>query len=151
MAGALLDACGVPVRITTAGTHVVEHQPMSRRTRAALVAIGVDPPAHRSRQVAESDVDSADLVIAMAADHVRYMRRRHPEAANRTATLCWLAENLPQGPAPLRKRVEALGLEDLDPSSQGDVEDPAGGEDEDYRLCAIQLRGLVEKFVTRLA
>lgn len=151
MAGALLDSCGVDARVTTAGTHVVEHQPMSRRTRDALRAIGVEAPEHRSRQIAESDVDSADLVIAMAADHVRYVRRRHPEAADRTATLCWVAEHLPAGGGSLRERVLALDLSQVDPEVQGDVTDPAGGDEVDYLECARTIKVLVEGLSDRLA
>jgi protein-tyrosine phosphatase len=151
MAGALLDECGIDARITTAGTHVVEHQPMSRRTRDALSAIGVQVPAHRSRQIAESDVDSADLVVAMAADHVRYVRRRHPDAAGRTATLCWLAEHLPPGPDPLAERLAGLELGTLDPDVQGDVPDPAGGEDPVYVDCARLIQTLVAQLVKQMA
>jgi protein-tyrosine-phosphatase len=150
MAGVLLDAKGVRARVTTAGTHVVEHQPMSRRTRQALVSIGLDVPVHHSRQVAESDVEEADLVIAMAAEHVRYMRRRHPSAADRTATLCWLADNLPRGGEPLSVRVGRLDLAELDPDAQGDVKDPAGGDDRDYRECAREVQRLVDDLVDRL-
>lgn len=154
MAGALLDAHGIWARVTTAGTHVVEHQPMSRRTREALVSIGLDVPAHRSRQVAEPDVEKADLVIAMAGEHVRYMRRKHPAAADRTATLSWLAANLPrfeprtrQG---LSERVRALDLANLDPYAQGDVPDPAGGDELVYVECAKQVKRLVGDLVERL-
>ncbi|HUC35532.1 MAG TPA: hypothetical protein VMR97_00245 [Acidimicrobiales bacterium] len=150
MAGALFDAHGVGARVTTAGTHVVEHQPMSRRTRDALSAIGLDAPAHRSRQVAESDVDVADLVIAMASEHVRYVRRRHPAASDRTATLRWLAANLSPGPQPLSRRVAALHLAELDPEDQGDVADPAGGEDVDYVDCAREVERLVGELAERL-
>lgn len=150
MAGALLDAHGVWARVTTAGTHVIEHQPMSRRTRDALTAIGLDVPAHRSRQIAEDDVASADLVVAMAAEHVLYVRRRHPEAADRTATLNFLAQSLPPGGEPLSQRVRSLGLADVDPESQGDVEDPAGGDDLDYVQCARQVERLVAELVERL-
>jgi protein-tyrosine-phosphatase len=150
MAGVLLDAKGVRARVTTAGTHVVEHQPMSRRTRDALVSIGLDVPVHHSRQVAESDVEESDLVIAMAAEHVRYMRRRHPSAADRTATLCWLADNLPRGGEPLSLRVGRLDLGELDPDAQGDVKDPAGGDDRDYRECAREVQRLVDDLVDRL-
>lgn len=151
MAGALLDAHGVRARVTTAGTHVVEHQPVSRRTREALGSIGLDVPAHRSRQVAESDVEEADLVIAMASEHVRYMRRRHPAAADRTATLRWLAGNLPAGRAPLSQRVRELDLAGVDPDVQGNVKDPAGGDDSDYLECAREVQQLVEDLVDRLA
>ena len=150
MAGALLDSCGVDARVTTAGTHVVEHQPMSRRTRDALLAIGVAAPEHRSRQIAESDVSSADLVIAMAAEHVNYVRRRHPEAADRTATLCWIAENLPAGGLPLAERVRDLHLSQVDPQSQGDVPDPAGGDEAEYLSVARTIKALVEELVERL-
>jgi len=151
MAGALLDSHGVWARVTTAGTHVIEHQPMSRRTRDALTAIGLDVPAHRSRQVAEADVAGADLVIAMASEHVRYMRRRHPEAADRTATISWLAANLPKGDEPLSQRVRSVDLAAIDADLQGDVKDPAGGDDDEYVECARQLERLVGELVERLA
>ena len=150
MTGAMLEGLAVPVSIVTAGTHVVEHQPMSVRTRKALTSIGVDVPAHRSRQVVESDVEVADLVIALASEHVRYMRRRHPAAADRTATLSWLAHNLPAGQKLLSERVRPLGLAELDPDIQGDVEDPAGGEDDEYLECALEVQRLVGELVERL-
>lgn len=154
MAGTLLDAQGVWAQVTTAGTHVVEHQPMSRRTRDALVAVGLDVPAHRSRQVAEDDVEKADLVIAMAGEHVSYMRRRHPAAAGRTATLSWLAANLPRAKqgthVTLWERVRALDLEHLDPGEQGDVPDPAGGDEAVYVECAKHVQRLVTDFAERL-
>jgi protein-tyrosine phosphatase len=150
MAGVMLEAQHPPVRVITAGTHVVEHQPPSRRTREALATVGLEATNHRSRQLTDADLDAADLVIAMAAEHVWYVRRRHPEAAARTATLAWLASHLPAGPEPLRARVTGLGLAELDPAVQGDVDDPAGGELEAYVACAAQLSGLVADLVTRL-
>lgn len=150
MAGVMLEARRPPVRVITAGTHVVEHQPTSRRTRDALATVGLEARSHRSRQLTEADLDRADLVIAMAAEHVWYVRRRHPRAADRTATLAWLAAHLPAGPEPLRARVSALALADLDPVAQGDVDDPAGGEDEAYLACASQLSALVSELVARL-
>lgn len=150
MAGAMLEALGVSARIVTAGTHVIENQPMSIRTRAALQAVGVEVPRHRSRQLSDDHVAEAHLVVAMAAEHVRYVRRRHPEAAARTATVVWLAEHLPPGPGALSTRVEAMHLEELDPQSQGGVADPAGGSDDDYLQCARRLHGLVDALVSRL-
>jgi protein-tyrosine phosphatase len=150
MGGVMLESEGVPVRVVTAGTHVVEHQPMSRRTRDALSAVGLDASAHRSRQLTEADLDAADLVVAMAAEHVRYVRRRHPRASDRTATLAWLARHLSVGPEPLADRVRRLGLADVDPDDQGDVDDPAGGDDATYRSCAAQLAVLVAELADRL-
>ena len=150
MAGAMLELAQIEVRVVTAGTHVVEHQPMSVRTRMALDVVGVEPPHHRSRQLTEAALGEATLVVAMAAEHVQFVRRRHPVAADRTATISWLARHLPPGTAPLAERIAALQLADVDPRAQGDVDDPAGGTDEDYVRCARQLKELVAGLVTRL-
>jgi protein-tyrosine-phosphatase len=150
MAGVMLEAHGAPVRIITAGTHVVENQPTSRRTRDALTALSLDASAHRSRQLNDTDLDAADLIIAMAAEHVLYVRRRHPQASDRTATLSWLARHLAPGPRPLAARVAELALADVDPALQGDVDDPAGGEQDVYSACAVQLSELVAQLGARL-
>jgi protein-tyrosine-phosphatase len=151
MAGAMLEASGIPVKVTTAGTHVIEHQPVSIRTRHALNGVGLHASVHRSRQLTDAEVGAADVVIAMASEHVAYIRRRHPVGADRTATLRFLAQNLPPGATPLSERIAALGLANLDPFAQGDVVDPAGGDDEDYVDCARQLSALIAELVPRLA
>jgi protein-tyrosine-phosphatase len=151
MAGVMLESQGTAVHVITAGTHVVEHQPISVRTRLALRMVGLPVPEHRSHQLTSQDVRSADLVVAMAAEHVWYVRRRHPEGAPRTATLRYLWHRLPAGPAPLAARVEVLGLAHVDPSHQGDVCDPAGGDDADYLTCAREVSLLVADLGPRLA
>jgi protein-tyrosine phosphatase len=150
MAGAMLEASGLALQVTTAGTHVVEHQPVSVRTRRALEVLGLHASVHRSRQLTDADLAAADVVVAMASEHVSYVRRRHPACADRTATLRFLAEHLPLGSTPLAQRVAELGLASLDPAGQGDVADPAGGEEEDYVACARQLSVLIGELVPRL-
>jgi len=150
MAGAMLTARGAPVRVVTAGTHVVEHQPMSVRTRAALVAVDLEVPAHRSHQLTEDDVAGATLIVAMEAAHVHYVRRRHPAGADRTATIHYLVEHLPGGADPLGDRVARLALAQVAPEDQGQVDDPAGGEDDLYVSCAMELTALVGLLVDRL-
>ena len=146
MSGAML--CSAPVRIVTAGTHVVEGQPMSRRTRDALAAVGFAAPDHRSRQLTEGDIEAADLILAMAGEHVSYIRRRHPQAAARTATIKRLVRDLPAGPDPLSARIARLGLADVLVEPWEDVEDPAGGEDDVYASCAHELAGLCTELHT---
>lgn len=150
IAGALLAAALPDVAVQTAGTHVVEHQPMSMRTRRAFEHLGVDLPRHRSHQLTDRDVAGADLVLAMAADHVRYVRRRHPEAAGRTATIRWLVAALPGGPAPLAGRLAALALADVDPGDQPEIDDPAGGDDAAYVSCAEAVAAAVTALAPRL-
>src|SRR5262249_7063129 len=95
MAGALIDV-DVDVVVTTRGTHVVEGLPMSLRTRGALAALGVANHPHRSRQLTTEDLRRADLVVAMAREHVMFVRNRYREAAPRTGTLKRLARDLPR-------------------------------------------------------
>ena len=149
MAGAML-APG-PLRIVTAGTHVVEGQPMSRRTRDALASVGLGADRHRSHQLTDRDVEEAELILAMAGEHVAFIRRRYPEAAARTATIKRLCRDLPAGPAPLAGRLRALGLAELPIEDWEDVEDPAGGEDDDYVSCARELMALSTDLLARLS
>jgi protein-tyrosine-phosphatase len=149
MAGALL--AGDPdIVVETRGTHVVEGLPMSLRTRTALSALGVDGHVHRSQQLTDADVEAADVVLAMAREHVQYVRRIHPEAAARTATLKRLARDLQPGPEPLRERIAALRLDRVALEHWEDVEDPAGGDDDVFHECAGQIRDLLHRLAPAL-
>ena len=150
MAGAMLGSHGAPVHITTAGTHVIEGQPMSRRTRDAMAALGVEAPGHRSRQLTDALVADADLIVALAGEHVLYVRRQHPEAAARTATLRRLCRDLPPGTEPLIERVAALHLDRVQPEPWEDVLDPAGGDMDVFDACAREVAELVADLAERL-
>lgn len=158
MAGFMLEYLserdGLGLAIATRGTHVIDGQPVSLRTRAALTAVPelAEAPVgrHRSRQLHGDDAHDADLVVAMEAAHVEFVRRHHRVAAARTATLRRLARDLPAGPGPLAARVAALGLgsEVVDPAE--DVVDPAGGPEEAYAACAAELWALCQELAPRL-
>jgi protein-tyrosine-phosphatase len=148
MVGAMLASA--PLRIVTAGTHVVEGQPMSRRTRDALTSVGHRADGHRSHQVTQRDIEGADLIMAMAGEHVAYIRRLHPEAAAKTGSIKRLCRDLLDGPEPLAERVRSLGLDDLPVEAWEDVDDPAGGEDEVYVSCAKELADLCDQLLPRL-
>src|SRR6478735_12386916 len=94
MAGAFLREHVPGLLVTTSGTHVVEGMPMSWRTRDAIAELGVERSMHRSHQLTDFDVDSADVVICLAAEHVAYMRRTHADAAAKTVTLKRLVRDL---------------------------------------------------------
>lgn len=142
------------VRVTTAGTMAVAGQPMSNRTRCALASIAelahVPVGSHRSRDLSRGDVDRAGLVVAMEADHVRFVRRRHPRAAARTAALRPLVRDLPAGPGPLGERVASLRLAQAELDDADDVADPAGGDQETYVACAAELWKLCRELVDKL-
>jgi protein-tyrosine-phosphatase len=149
MAGTMLHPA--PLQIVTAGTHVVEGQPMSRRTRDALASVGLRADGHRSHQLTDGDVEEADLILAMAGEHVAFIRRRYPVAATKTGSIKRLCRDLPTGPQPLGERIRSLGLADLPIEAWEDVEDPAGGEDEAYISCAKELSVLCAELLPRLS
>jgi protein-tyrosine phosphatase len=150
MAGAALSRLAPHVRVTTAGTHVIEGQPMSWRTRDALAAIEVDVPNHRSRQLRSSDVADVDVVVCAAVEHVRYVRRTHPEVAARTGTLKRLARDLPTTSGDLPERIAALKLDGVDLDRWEDIEDPAGGDAPVFVSCAREVLSLIELLAEHL-
>jgi protein-tyrosine-phosphatase len=150
MAGAMFAKLDAELRITTAGTHVIEGQPMSWRTRDAMGALGYEAPGHRSRQLTDVHVEGADLVIALAVEHVTYVRRTHPEAAWRTGTLRRLVRDLPGGPAPLAERVASLDLASVRLEPWEDVTDPAGGDIDDFHACAQEIESLITQLAPRV-
>jgi len=143
-----------PLQIVTAGTHTIDGQPVGLRTRTALTRIpelaGVDYRRHRSRQVHGVDLVHADLVVVMEADHVRFVRRRFPDAAAKTATIRHLCRALGPSPPALGERVAALGLAEVDLSDADDVIDPAGEEADVYAACADELWDLCGTLVALL-
>ncbi|HEX5095588.1 MAG TPA: hypothetical protein VFX21_06220, partial [Acidimicrobiia bacterium] len=138
------------LHVTTSGTHVIEGMPMSWRTRDAIESLGLPIPNHRSRQATVQELDSASLVIALAREHVAWMRRVHPRAAPRTATLKRLARDLPPGPAPLPERLGAMALDEVELESWEDVLDPAGGDLDVFLECAREIADLLHVVIPRL-
>jgi len=159
MAGFMLDALrngdsGDPLHVVTAGTHTIDGQPMGLRTRTALSRLpeleGSDFRRHRSRQVHGVDLVHAQLVVVMEADHVRFVRRRFPDAAAKTGTIRHLCGHLTASPPALDERVAALGLAAVELDEAEDVLDPAGHEADMYAACVDELWGLCRTLVTVL-
>lgn len=140
------ERSGTDLKVASAGTHVVEGQPMGMRTRAALASIpelgDLAVSGHRSKQLSDQHVTQADLIVAMEADHVRFVRRQHPEATRRCATLRRLCADLVPGTAPLDERIAGLDLGSLPLDPAEDVADPAGGDVDVYVACADELWAL---------
>jgi protein-tyrosine phosphatase len=143
MAGAILAEHVPAVVVATLGTHVIEGMPMSWRTRDAIAALGASAEGHRSRQLAAADLATADLVLAMAREHVHYVRRRYPDAAARTGTLRRLARDLPATTGTLAERVASLHLAEVDLEPWEDVDDPAGGTPDVFHDCAVEIHELL--------
>ena len=150
MAGAALAAHLPDWEVTTAGTLVVEGQPMSWRTRAALESVGLAAPLHRSRQASPDDLTRAALVVALAPEHVMWVRRAAAGAAGHTGTLRRLVRDLPGDGRPLPERIGELGLSDVELGGWEEVVDPGGGDLEQFTSCARHVVDLVAELATRL-
>jgi protein-tyrosine-phosphatase len=151
MAGVSLAQRLPTLDVFTAGTHVIEGQPLSVRTRAGLTAIGMPTPVHRTRQARAEELEAAALVVCLAPEHVAWVRRAHPTAAARTGTLHRLVRYLPTVTGPLPERVAALGLAEVELEPWEEVVDPAGGDIPDFEACAREIADLVVLLAAELA
>jgi protein-tyrosine-phosphatase len=127
-------------RVDSAGTWAIPGLPSSRRTLAALEAVGASAPGHRSVTLTHDHLDGADLVVAFERDHVRFIRHMSPGAADRVATLPRLL--LPDWPG--------ADLAAEDPRHWSEVDDPAGGDVEDFIRCARTIDTQVAELLVRL-
>lgn len=156
VAAACLLRASLPAQfeIRTAGTHAVDGQPVSARTREALGAVlqNSDLADHRSHLLVDADLDWADLVLAMEASQVRLLHHRYPSSASKIGALTVVARTLRSGPAPLIDRIAAMQLELEAPVDDDDVVDPAGGEASEYQatmeVLVAQCATLAERLVS---
>jgi protein-tyrosine-phosphatase len=139
MAGAALSALGGH-EVVTAGTLTIPGQPMSWRTRDAMAEHGLSAPQHRSNQCDADHLAEADLVVALAVEHVQWVRREFPHHAHKTATL---------------KRLVRDGITDdlatVELERWEDVEDPGGGELPEFQRAAAEVVELVGKLHAALS
>jgi len=125
---------------TGGGTHSIEGLPMSARTRTALRGLGLENPDHRSHQFDEQDASSADLVVAFEPGNVAWIRRVHPGVSERSATIGHLVTHLGFGEdQPVAERVQALGLASVEPTTQRELIDPAGGDQDTFNRCVAEV------------
>ncbi len=143
IAGAALSQHLPSAVVATAGTLVVEGQPMSIRTRAALEAVGLAPPVHRSRQAVDGELRLADLIVGLAPEHVSWIRRELPHLAARTGTLRRLCRDLSPAATLLEERIKALRLAEVELEGWEEVIDPGGGDVPDFERCAREIVELV--------
>ncbi|MFN0091794.1 MAG: low molecular weight phosphatase family protein [Acidimicrobiales bacterium] len=151
-----LSEFGVPAQIASAGL-LYQGRPASPEAVRALAARGVDLGAHRSRLLSADLVGGADLVLAMAREHLREAAVLAPGAFAKTFGLKELIrlgeaggvrqehETLAAWLARVGAGRDPSGL--LGPSPDDDVSDPVGQPFARFEECAAELDGLVTRFV----
>jgi protein-tyrosine-phosphatase len=157
MAAAMFRARCDRHSVSGSGTHALPGHPMSVRTRTALQKLGLADATHRSAQFDETDVKRASLIVAMAPEHVQWVRRVHPDAADRTVTLKRIVQALgtaagaSSAASPsLVDRVRALDLALIEIEAWEEVVDPAGGEQPEFDACASEIDALIDQLIALL-
>ena len=142
--------------LSGAGTHAIENCPMGNYTRKALGSIGLEDRTHRSRQLNPYNADEVDLIIAMANDHVQYVRRNHPEVAHKTATFKRLvrdlgkvtqnekSKNLQEA---LKSRIAEMRLAEVQLERWEEIGDPGAGDQPIFMSSLEEIDALVDSFL----
>lgn len=131
------------LKVSSAGTFAIPGLASSHRTLAALDAVGVSARGHRSRPLTDDLCTESNLIICFELDHVRYIRRRHADAANRTATLGRLLMT-DADPWILPTHLAE------EPLTEWPVhDDPAGGDVETFVTCAQSIASELAMFLAR--
>lgn len=136
------------VRVSSAGT-LGSAAGATSEARSVAEEMGGDLSGHRSRRLESGLVASADLVIAMTADHVIDLVHQAPSEADRVFKLTELArrakEEGPRRPGEsLRAYAERLGSGRserpwADSRDDPDVTDPFGETVDIYRGIAVEI------------
>ena len=132
-----LDADAEVISAGTSSASCVAGAGMIIASKNAIAKLGIEPPPHRSRLLTPDLVLDADLVLAMAREHLREAVTLVPDAWLRTFTLKELVRRgrawRPRHPEEsIGEWLSCLGAgrvraEALDDSPDDDVADPTGG------------------------
>ncbi|WP_405216953.1 low molecular weight phosphatase family protein [Agrococcus sp. Ld7] len=169
---ALPGADPTAIEFASAGTQAVVDAPIEPQAAAEAARLGVESTdEHRARQLEATQIERADLVIALAAEHRGNIVRLLPAANHRTFTLIELTrvvEALAEGgrvqpPEPLgddgvaaflQRVVEAAaaarGLLPIAATKDIDVPDPYGRSDKLYRRSADAVAEHVDRLVAAI-
>lgn len=145
------------LEVRSRGLYAVEGDPMSALAREALAERGVAAEDHRAAMLEEADLEWADLVLTMTMQHKRFLWEAFPAYQEKTYTLKEYIqdqESSDQGPAgpDQPKNPDDFSWEYLENYfSSLDVQDPFGGDLNDYRRTRDELEAHLERLLKRLA
>jgi protein-tyrosine phosphatase len=144
---------GVPIQVSSAGSHALEGNPAASRSMLAASARGASLERHFARELTRRRVRAADLVLCMAAEHRPFVLSYDRSAANRTVVLATFARVVAQWDwlATSPAELVALAAEHAREQDGDDVVDPLGHPAEAYAACAERLDGLVTPVIAALA
>ena len=123
---ALAEDRRLPYRARSAGLAALENEPMAPNARAALEEVGIPVGHHRARQVNESMLREADLVLAMSPRHMAQLQERYGPLSHKVHTLARYASGAP---------------------GEDGISDPYGQAMTAYRASLYQLVGYLDSLV----
>ena len=143
---------GVPIQVSSAGSHALEGNPVASRSMLAASARGASLERHLARELTRRRVRAADLVLCMAAEHRPFVLSYDRSAANRTFLLATFARVAVQWDwlAGSPAELVALAAEHARELDGDDIDDPLGHPAEAYAACAERLDGLVTPVIAAL-
>ena len=112
--------------ISSAGTSAADGIMATPFARRVMAARGLNLESHRSRVVTASLLESANLILTMTRNHREALCLEFPQFDHKIHLLSELIDQT------------------------FDIDDPAGGDEEDYRLCADEMGLIIEKGFQRI-
>lgn len=127
----------------SAGLAVSENALSSVNAVSALNdSLGIDLGEHRARLLSQTDIEEADLILAMTRSHKQYILSMFPGAHQKTFTLKEYVYNTPE----VRNKsgtTDARGY-------SADIADPYGRSVWSYKQCLGEIISAVEKLIGKL-
>jgi protein-tyrosine phosphatase len=123
---------------------------------AAMARRGLDTSGHRSRQVTDQNVESADLILTSELDHVIKIAAISPSAYRRTMTMPEFLElaawREPPAGGELRDWVTELTAErtarDYINGGVGEIFDPTGSAPRAFEKSVVEMEAMCETATT---
>ncbi|CAN5622054.1 low molecular weight protein arginine phosphatase [soil metagenome] len=146
-------SCG-DVEVVSAGTWAQRDSKATTEAVTVLADRGVDLTRHRSRPLTRSDLEDADLIVAMTSEHVGEILDLAPEVELRVVLLKALAEmdvSELDADASRADRLRALlSAARPQPLPAHDLRDPIGASLRTYATSATEISEAVDVLVTAL-
>jgi protein-tyrosine-phosphatase len=122
---------------SSAGTHGLPNAPASLFAIQAASGRKVDLSRHRSRRLTPEMIKEADLVVAMSAEHLNYIKRIDGAAGRKT----FLLKAFPQS-EPASNKGQSGGVLS--------IEDPIGGSPEDYQRSFREIEKEIKRIFPKI-
>lgn len=136
---------GLDVSVRSVGTHAFGGRRSSIEARSVMRQLGVPIDEHWTTELVGADFGWTDLMVCLAGDHERDVKKMNPEAVPKVFLLTQLVRMLEEDPDDAGVGVWMKRLNGSRPANEvdRDVDDPLGNSESHYMAVAVEIRGLV--------